>query len=70
MAVFRNDIGPISAKQAINFALLAAVLIIGGIVTYKAARKVFMPTITEADACKPDPNYEFKDPAKHPNDCR
>lgn len=70
MALVTNDIGPISLKKAVNFTLLAAVFIIGGIVLYKQIRRTFMPTITEAGACKPDPNYEYKDPAKHPNDCQ
>lgn len=70
MALIQNDIAPISARKTINFLLVALVVLAGGFLLYKQARRVFMPTITEADACKPDPNYEFKDPSKHPNDCR
>ncbi|MBC7778080.1 MAG: hypothetical protein H7246_21790 [Phycisphaerae bacterium] len=69
MAIIRNDIGPISAKSSINLVLILFVLAAAIFLLWKQIRKIVAPSNVDAGLCKDDPNYAYKDPAKHPNDC-
>ena len=69
MALIQNDLGPISAKNSINLVLILLVLTAAIFLLWKQIRKILSPSNVAANLCKDDPNYAYKDPAKHPNDC-
>lgn len=68
MAIIKNDIGPISVRSVINVTLIIAVLVIVGLVVYKQLARLLYPAQVDKNRCPDDPNYEYKDPHKHP-DC-
>lgn len=69
MALVKNDIGPISARGIINVVLIVGTVVLLGFIVYKQLSKVLYPAAVDSQKCADDPNYEYKDPAKHPNDC-
>lgn len=69
MALVKNDIGPISARGIINVVLIVVTVVLLGFIVYKQLSKVLYPAAVDSQKCADDTNYEYKDPAKHPNDC-
>ena len=70
MALIQNDIGPISARRTIEVVLIGLLVLGAGFVLYKQFRRTFFPAPVDANQCKDDPNYHYKDPSKHPQDCK
>ena len=69
MALIQNDIGPVSLRGLISTTVVVVVIVATGFLLWKYARRVLFPAPVDATKCKDDPNYEYKDPANHPNDC-